>query len=44
MLKESAAQLRETEFFLQNSVSLHDLLNERPCFVCHLFNSRLRLL
>ena len=38
MLKESAVRLRETEFFLQNSVSLHNLLNERPGFACHLFN------
>ena len=38
MLKESTQQLRETEFFLQNSVSLHDLLNERPRYLRHLFN------
>jgi hypothetical protein len=44
MLKESAVRLRETEFFLQNSVSLHNLLNERPCLVCHLPNPWFRQL
>ena len=44
MLKESAEQRRETEFFLQNSVSLNDLLNERPAVLCHLFNPGFKLL
>ena len=38
MLKEGEEQLRATEFFRKNSIALHDLLNERPGFACHLFN------